>query len=272
MIALKNVSKSYGKHTILSDLSLCIDPATCVCIVGESGSGKTTLLQLLLRAEDPTSGVVEIDGVDIRTVPSPVLQLYRQRVGVIFQEPVLLEHATIAENIGLPLQLLGAPDALIERNTADLLGHIGLNAKATLFPSDLSLSECSLVCIARALISAPMVIIADDPVHNLDVQQKLIVKELFANMHKKGTTIIFASRDPIFGHSLHAQIIELKSGKTNQEGVATSSKMKAPETHRILEEEAKAPETAPPPSATQNPPPQESGGKRIRITSIGQNS
>ncbi len=269
MIAVKNVSKSYGKKQVLSAVSLRIDPGSCFGIIGESGSGKTTLMRLLIRAEDPTDGAVEVDGVNIRTVPAPILQLYRRRVGIVFQEPILLEHTTVEENIALPLELLGAPNALISRNTTDLMKRLNLSAKAKLLPEDLSVSERSLVCIARAIITAPVVIIADDPVHNLDNAQKEIVRELFTNMHKKGTTVILFSRNTDFAHSMHAQIIELKDGKMGNQHAPEKTKGKTPEAHKLLEEEQ---EIVLPTSADEpKTPPPESGGKKIRITSIGSN-
>ncbi len=282
MIALKNVTKSSGKNPLFSNLSLRIDPGAALCIVGESGSGKSMLVRLLIRADDPESGTVEVDGVNIRTLPAPILQLYRRRVGVIFQEPILLERATVEENIGLPLELLGAPEALIKRNTADLLKRMNLLSKAALFPSDLSVSERMLMTVARAIITAPMVVLADEPLHNLDARQKKIVTELLTNMQKKGTTIVLFSREAATGHAFGAETLHLKDGKiakqTEPQTVAHKQPMDA---HRILEE-SDQPEMIT--ESVEEPAGDDeqvvpvshkktsTGGKRIRITSIGSNS
>lgn len=275
MIALKNVTKSYDKQTVLSDLSLRIDPGVCLGIIGDRGSGKTTLLRLLIRAEDPVSGTIEVDGVNIRTLPSPILQLFRRRVGVIFQEPILLEQATIEENLGLPLSLLSAPATLVQRNTGDLLRRLGLQAKAALFPKDLSISEKRLICIARAIITAPMVIMADEPLADLDKNQAQIVIELLSNMQRRGTTVVVFSRDTAVAKALSAQVLTLKNGQIGKQAEATSmAKTPVQDAHKILEEtemqRAFNPpdETDVPVSATSNA----SSAKRIRITSIGSNS
>lgn len=277
MIALKNVTKSWGKNTVLSNVSVRIDPGASLCIAGESGSGKSILLRMLIRTDDPDSGSVEVDGVNIRTLPAPLLQLYRRRVGVIFQEPILVEHLTIEENLGLPLDLLGAPQALITRNTHDLLKRLNLLSKATLFPAELTTSERCLVCIARAIITAPMVVVADEPFHNLDTAQTKMIVELLLNMRKKGTTIVLLSRDGTAGKLIGADTLHLKDGKISKQAEAETSVQKMPaDTHRILEEDdtelsaefsldedtdAIAVKTKPAQS-----------GKRIRITSIGSNS
>jgi ABC-type ATPase involved in cell division len=278
MIALKNVTKSYDGKSVLSNLSLTIDPGACLCVVGESGSGKTTLMRLMMRAEDPTEGLVEVDGVNIRTLPAPILQLYRRRVGVIFQEPILLEHATIEENLGLPLELLGAPAALITRNTTDLLKRLHLAEKSALFPRDLSFSERSLVAIARALITAPMVIIADEPLHNLDAIQTKIVLELLTNMHKKGTTLVLFSRDNAVAHALKAKTVQIQNGTIAKQPTPEKVTQKASmDAHRILEEQESLSSIAgelEDEDAPLSVSHKKTGGngKRIRITSIGSNS
>lgn len=280
MIALKNVSKAYGKKEVLTNLSLRIDPGACLCVVGESGSGKTALMRLLMRADDPDEGSVEVDGVNIRTLPAPILQLYRRRLGIVYQDPVLLEQATVEENVGLPLELLGAPDALIQRNTHDLLKRMNLLSKATLFPKDLSQSERSLVCIARAIITAPMVIIADEPLQNLDSAQTKIVIELLTNMQKKGTTVAIFSRDTAVAHAFKAVTVHLKDGKILKQASPEKATQKTPvDTHNILEEsdeDVSVEFSMDLPEGEHMIPVSHKktggNGKRIRITSIGSNS
>ncbi|UPA22982.1 ATP-binding cassette domain-containing protein [Candidatus Peribacteria bacterium] len=279
MIALKNVSKAYGKKAVLTNLSLRIDPGASLCVLGDSASGKTTLMRLLIRADDPDEGSVDVDGVNIRTLPAPILQLYRRRVGVIYQESVLLNHATVEENVGLPLELLGAPEALIRRNTNDLLKRMNLLSKATLFPQDLSVSERSLVCIARAIITAPMVILADEPLQNLDSAQSNIVIELLTNMRKKGTTLAIFSREAAVARAFDATVVHLKNGNTTKQAEPEKAAHKKPaDAHRLLEEsdEVSAEFSMDIPDGDSIVPVSHKktggGGKRIRITSIGSNS
>lgn len=272
MLALKNVSKAYGKTRVLSGASFEIRPKDCLCITGAGGSGKSTILKLLVRAEDPTSGTVIVDGVDLKAVPPPILQLYRRRLGIAYQEPMILSHATVAENIALPLELFGAPEPIMHKTTNDLMERLGLTDKANRLAGDLSMSERSLMSIARAIIGTPMILIADEPLLHLDDAQSTIVIELLKNMHKHGTTLVLFSRFEETAASFGARIVHLAEGVLTEERTrqhATSGK--AAGTHRILEETEHRIHSvmdAPLPSA----PPKKSspkGGKRVRITSIG---
>lgn len=271
MLALKNVTKTYGKTRVLAGASFEIRPKDCVCVVGEGGSGKSTLLKLLIRAEDPTSGTVAVDGVDVKTVPAAILQLYRRRLGVAHQEPMLLAHATAEENIALPLELFGAPASIVRRATDDLLKRLGLTDKAGVLARNLSMSERSLVGIARAIIAAPMIVIADEPLQHLDKKQATIVTELLRTMHANGTTIVLFSRSAETATTFGARTVNLANGTTAQEEKpAKHDSGKGANAHKILEETEQrlhsvmATPPAPPPKKT---PPK--GGKRIRITSIG---
>lgn len=274
MIALKNVTKSYDGTTVIDALSLQIDPGACLCITGESGTGKTTLMRLIIRADDPDSGIVSVDGVDIRTLPPTILQLYRRRVGVIFQEPIILEHLTVEENLCLPLSLLGAPETLMKRNAHDLLKRLNLLSKAGLYPKSLNNSELSLLCIARALITSPMVIVADEPFRHLNPSQLKDALELFASMHKKGATIVIFSRDAAVGHALRAKTLHLLAGKiAKQTEPEKKSHVAHADAHRILEEESDTELShSEKPEDTTNSTHSPRSGKRIRITSIGSNS
>lgn len=274
MLALKNVTKAYGKNRVLSGVSFEIRPKDNLCVIGDGGSGKSTLVKLLARAEDPTSGTVIVDGVDLKLVPASVLQLYRRRLGIAWQEPMLLEHATVAENVALPLDLFGAPEAAAKRMTTDLLTRLGLMDKADRLAADLSVSERSLVGIARSIVAAPMILIADEPLLHLDAVQAKSVVELFKNMHKHGTTLAVFSRSAETARALGSRTVHLKEGAVSQEKARDTSHAKAVNTHRILEETEhriqhvmnEAPKPAAAPAAK---PASRSGGKRIRITSIG---
>lgn len=274
MLALKNVTKTYGQTKVLSGASVQVPPKDCICIVGEGGSGKTTLLKLLTRIEDPTSGTVEIDGIPLSSVPPAILQLYRRRTGIIFQEPVLLTHASIEENIALPLDLFGVPATIRERNIKDLLKRLGLTDKADMLTGELSLSERMLVGIARAIITAPMVIVADEPFLPLDDGQQRMVVELLKNLHQKGTTIITLSKDPNTARLLNARTLLLKDGKiTTGSGraVAQSATVAKEQTHKILEDTENRIQSIidQTPVPTPSKGPKKGGDNKIKITSIG---
>jgi len=168
MILCKRVTKKIDGKAVLSDVTLRIEPKECVCIVGEARAGKTTLFELLLKAQEPTSGSIEVDGVPLTTLPPLILQLYRSRLGVIFQEPRLLLHSTVAENIAFPLEIRGAAQSLIDRRVAELLKRFTLTTLKDQLPGDLSLSERALVGIARAFVASPLILMADEPLQALD--------------------------------------------------------------------------------------------------------
>lgn len=273
MLACKSVAKTYGGKSVLDGVHLSIAPKDCLCIVGGSGSGKTTLMNLLLRREDPTSGSVEVDGVDLRNVPPPILQLYRRRMGIIFQEPMLLAHATVEENVALPMELLGAPPSLIKRNTDDLLKRLNLSDKAQLLPEALSLGEKTLVGIARSMIASPMIILADEPLANLDTAQTMIVVDMLNAMRKNGTTLILFSRHDDTAYPFKARVVELSEGKIAPRKTPTRRTVASTSAHKILEEtEEKLKAPLPEDKAHEEPEDDDqkkNGGKKIRITSIG---
>ncbi|GEM_PF-767570 len=259
MLALKNVSKTFGAVTILQGATLQINPKDTVCIVGPSGSGKSTILRLLLRLDVPTKGTVLVDGVDLTVVPPPVLQLFRRRTGIIFQEPVLLAHATASENIALPLELAGLAEAAIRRAVEDLLQRLGLTAAANRFPDQLSLSERSLVAIARAIVTAPMVLIADEPFANLDVTQAKTVAALIGALRKNGTTVIALSRSDATATLLDARIIRLQRGAIAEESKPAAASDAG--RHRILERPTASP-------ASKEEETDDARGRKIRVTAI----
>lgn len=272
MFALKNVAKSYGDKQVLSGATLNVQPKDAVCIVGAGGSGKSTILKLLVRAEDPTSGSVEVDGIDLAAVPPSILQLYRRRVGIVFQEPVLLEHATLRENVALPLELFGTPQSVVDRTVDDLLSRMNLTSKANVLAGELSLSEQSLTGIARAIVTAPMVIVADEPLLSLDPKQAETVIALLMNMHKKGTTLIILSRTDLTAGAFNARIAQLKDGIISDAVAAQAARapVREPQAiHRILEDEEKPVIAPDEPEHKDEPPSQDSGAKKIRITGIG---
>lgn len=216
MIVLRDVSKTFGKKTVLDHCSLTINPGEFVCIVGESGAGKTTLLELLIGAQRATGGSIFVDDVDLYTLPPPVLQLYRRRTGCIFQDERLIPHRTVAENCALPLEACGWSDAAIQQRVEDVLRILGLMAVSSALPSDLSGSERAGVAIARAIAHEPMILLADEPLANLDARQTAAVVQIFRQMHQSGATVVLATHDLPLAQSLQGRMVELKNGHLNE--------------------------------------------------------
>src|SRR5688572_14304902 len=124
MIEFKNVIKTRGTHVVLSNASARFEPGETVAIFGTSGSGKSALMSLMIAADSPTSGTVEVDGVDLKKVPAPIMKLLRRRVGVMFSDLKLLSDRTVAENVGFTLEVCGVPDTEINMRVTELLAKV----------------------------------------------------------------------------------------------------------------------------------------------------
>jgi ABC-type ATPase involved in cell division len=187
----------------------------------------------------------------------------------MYQEPMLLEHATAAENIALPLELFGAPKQVTDRNTADLLKRLGLTDSANRLAEKLSSSERSLIAIARAVSTSPMIMIADEPLQHLDNKQSKAVVDLFTAMQKNGTTIVLLSRSTDTARAFGARIVTLKNGALSAEsGSPSHGTVNSSNTHRILEEtEGKIHQVLETKPARKVGEPK--NDKKIKITSIG---
>ena len=237
MIELKNITKKYGARTVLSNISLRIHPGECVCIVGPSGSGKSVLLDLLLCRQQPTSGLVETDGIDLHRLPPSLLTRYRRHIGTVFQGDSLSLDQTVAENIALPLELRDVSDSSIEKNVTELLRRTNLLKRASDLPHSLSRGERALVHLARALAASPLVLLADEPLGALDTRQAGIAVRLLKEAHAKGTTVVLFTRDGSIAASLNARIVTLKKGTVIRDEKGSDCKVNPPQEHRIIEGE-----------------------------------
>jgi cell division transport system ATP-binding protein len=237
MIVLSDVSKSFGKKSVLSHVSLTINPGEFVCVVGPSGAGKSTLIHLLIGGETVTSGRIEVDGVELRDIPPPVLQLYRRRIGVVFQDYKLIAHRTVAENIAFPLEVCGVADAEIGRRVTELLQQMGLSEKAASLPDELSGGEKARTAIARAIVHHPLVLLADEPTGNLDPNQSLMILRLFQEIHRSGTTVVVATHDSALVEHLQTRVILLENGTVTRDAAGGYPQEQAK--HDLLKEEEK---------------------------------
>ncbi|MEK7563821.1 MAG: ATP-binding cassette domain-containing protein [Patescibacteria group bacterium] len=248
MILLKGVTKTFGTTTVLRDVTVKIDPGEFVCITGKSGAGKSTLLHLLTGAEAVTKGSVEVDSVDLRKVPTPVMQLYRRRIGIVFQDYKLISHMTVAENIAFPLEVCGIPDAEIDRRVHQLLKDLDLSRHASSLPAALSGGEQARVAIGRAIVHKPMILLADEPTGNLDHEGSKNILEIFKKIHENGTTVIIATHDIALVQSIHARRIHIEDGRIASDAKHHGSHAAA---HHVLEQK------------------EPRGKKKVKVTAIG---
>lgn len=212
-VAFRNVTKRFANgHEALKDVTVEVAEGTMAFIRGHSGAGKTTFLRLLLGIETPTRGQILVNGVDIGKLSRRRLPRYRQHLGAVFQDPRLLMHRTVFENVALPLRITGAGERDIGRRVRPALERVGLLEKEAYLPVFLSAGERQRVGIARAVVNRPKVLLADEPTGNLDPHLSRDVMRLFLDFHRVGTTVIVASHDHGLIESLGMRVIELDHG------------------------------------------------------------
>lgn len=240
MIDFKRVTKAYDGRDAVTDLSFQINPGEFVCLTGPSGAGKSTIVHLLIRAELPTSGVIEVDGADIAKLPPSVLQLYRRRTGVVFQDYKLLPDRTVEENVAFALEVCGEPDDVVASRTAEVLQKLEMTERADAFPHQLSGGEKTRAALARALVHKPSILIADEPTGNIDPLQSMRIVKFLQAIHAEGTTVILATHDKLVVDALGVRVLRLENGKVVRDSVggyesaAPVTRMSAPETPTVV--------------------------------------
>jgi putative ABC transport system ATP-binding protein len=194
LLELKDISKIYGNLTALRDIDLSVRQGEWLAIMGPSGSGKTTMMNIIGCMDKPSKGEVFLDGVDIsRESAKNLTTIRRDKIGLIFQQFHLVNYLTALENVMVAQYYHSMPD---EEEAMEALKRVGLEARAKHLPSQLSGGEQQRVCIARALINYPKLILADEPTGNLDEANEQIVIDIFKQLHAEGSTIIVVTHDP----------------------------------------------------------------------------
>ncbi|MBI2023180.1 cell division ATP-binding protein FtsE [Candidatus Giovannonibacteria bacterium] len=214
MIYFDNVSKVYSPTSIaLEDVSFSIAPKEFVSIVGRSGAGKSTLLKLLLAEESPSSGSVFFESHNIHKLSRKELPFLRRKMGVVFQDYRLLPHRTAYENVAFALEAAGKSEDDIAHDVQQVLELVGLMDKAWHFPHELSGGEKQRAAIARALVVAPEVVIADEPTGNLDPMNTWEIVRLLEKINDLGTTVILATHDKEIINYLKRRVLTIEKGK-----------------------------------------------------------
>ncbi len=218
MIRLEHVSKVYparaeengGVIRALDDVSLAVAAGEWVAMMGPSGSGKSTLVNLIGYLDRPTSGTIALDGQDVANLYATDLNRVRaEKIGFVFQQFHLIPYLTSVENVMLAQYFHSMTD---EQEALEALERVGLKERAHHLPAQLSGGEQQRVCIARALINDPKIILADEPTGNLDAQNEEIVLRLLRELHQQGRTIIMVTHDPVVARMADRRI-ELHHGR-----------------------------------------------------------
>lgn len=196
MLSFENVGLRYGVGPeTLRDVNFRIAPRSFQFLTGPSGAGKTTLMRLIIMALKPTRGLINIFGRDSATLDKDEITETRRRIGVIFQDFRLLDHLTLYENVALPLRVLGREETGYRAEVTELLKWVGLGERKHSLPSVLSGGEKQRAAIARALISRPNLLLADEPTGNVDPTLARRILRLFVELHKSGTAVVIATHD-----------------------------------------------------------------------------
>lgn len=217
MIRCNNVSLEYvtGKP-VLRHVNLHLEPGSFTFVSGASGAGKSSLLSLLALSLKPSAGKLSLFGTDVTDLPREQLPDLRRKVGTVFQDFQLLNHLSVADNVALPLKIIGEPRDVIEAKVKELLAWIGLDGFADVRPPLLSGGQKQRVAIARAVINKPLLILADEPTGNLDHELSMKLMYLFRSLNKVGTTIVFATHDASLMEAFEYPTIYLRDGQLSR--------------------------------------------------------
>lgn len=222
LIDIKECSKIYKNGvTGLADLNLEIDKGEFVFIIGQTASGKSTLIKLLYREEKPTKGKVIVGGIDVAKLRNSKIYKLRRKLGVVFQDFKLLPKLTVYENVAYGLESLGMKSSEIRPKVMKALEHVGLKDKVRSFPDQLSGGEQQRVCIARAIVNNPKLLICDEPTGNLDPDTSKEIMDVIDNINKElGTTVVMATHDKDIVNKMKKRVVTIENG------IKVSDKMK----------------------------------------------
>ena len=213
-IDIKNCYKVYKNGvTAIADLSLTIDKGEFVFITGASGCGKSTFVKLLYREEKPTKGQVMVGGINVAKLYNSKVYKLRRKLGIVFQDFKLLPKLTVYENVAFGLENLGMKKSEIKEKVIKALERVNLKEKIRSFPNELSGGEQQRVCIARAIVNEPKVLICDEPTGNLDPKTSKEIMKVINNINKEmGTTVIMVTHDKEIVNSMKKRVITLENG------------------------------------------------------------
>ena len=214
VIRFESVGLRYGLGPeVLRDVTLSHRSAgSFQFVTGPSGAGKTSLLRLLFLSLRPTRGSVRIFNRDAATLPRTAIPGLRRRIGIVFQDFRLLEHLTTYENVALPLRVAGVDDSAYRRDVIELLEWVGLGEKMWVFPQVLSGGEKQRAAIARALITKPEILLADEPTGNVDPPLARRLLRLFVELNRLGTSVVIATHDLALMDQYDARRLVLNAG------------------------------------------------------------
>jgi cell division transport system ATP-binding protein len=217
MIMLSDITKSYEKEYILKNLSLTIGKGELTFITGPSGAGKSTLLKLIYCSERPDSGHIVVGDWPVSKLKQKAIPYLRRSIGIVFQDFKLLNNLTIFENVALALRINGMSTREVKEHVNSILREVKLTHKANIYPLQLSGGEQQRVVVARAIVTKPAVLLADEPTGNLDAGNTAVIMNLFSEINTRGTTVLIATHNELLYQGSGRRVFYLKDHHLDKE-------------------------------------------------------
>ena len=213
MIRAYHVTKRYGDVHALRDVTVKLGKGEFCYVTGPSGAGKTTMLKMLYGSVIPTEGKLLVGGVDISKLSRRRLPYLRRNIGIVFQDFKLIPSRTLAENVGLALEVLGTSRDVIDRRVNAVLSIVGLRGRGHEYPMTLSGGEQQRVAVARAIVNDPSILLADEPTGNLDGAMAIEVMEILQAINLRGTTVMVATHDTGLMNRFQLRKLRFEAGR-----------------------------------------------------------
>ena len=214
LISIQNCYKVYKNGvTAIADLSVEIDKGEFVFIIGSTGCGKSTLIKMLYREERPTKGNINIGGINVAKLRNSKVYKLRRKLGIVFQDFKLLPKLTVYENVAFALESIGMKDKDIRPKVIEALDKVGLKDRIRSYPRELSGGEQQRVCIARAIVNEPKILICDEPTGNLDPITSKEIMDILDKLNKEyETTVVVVTHDKDIVNRMKKRVISLDNG------------------------------------------------------------
>jgi cell division transport system ATP-binding protein len=211
------VSMRYGQGPeVLTSLDFTLAPGSFHFVTGSSGAGKTSLLRLIALAARPSDGRIALFGRDVGRMPAASRPALRRRIGVVFQDLLLLDHLSAFDNAALPLRISGRRASEYRGDVAELLAWVGLGARMDSMPQTLAGGEKQRLAIARAVVNRPEILLADEPTANVDHEMALRIFRLFVELNRLGATVLIATHDQDLVARSGRPVLHLDEGRLTQ--------------------------------------------------------
>lgn len=220
MIEMQDVYKKYPNGVLaVNGINVKIKQGEFVYVVGPSGAGKSTFIKMMYREEKPTKGAIIINGINLAKLKEKKVPYLRRNIGVVFQDFKLLPKLTVYENVAFALEVIEENPKYIKKRVLDVLDLVKLKHKARFLPDELSGGEQQRVSIARSIVNAPGVMIADEPTGNLDPETSWDIMKIFEEINNRGTTIVMATHNREIVNTIKKRVIAIESGKIARDEV-----------------------------------------------------